>query len=432
MFAFARSRRNLTYLFALSMGSILVVFAAIAYYLGVENQLQVFDEELYSTSKAITGNTQRRLHAKRWRVHKDDVPILSDALPLNGKLVYVRWYNSQRKLVKSSGEKIPRGLIFAAGFQTIQINENSKIWLRELTLPVIQNDVVIGYLQIAAPLTPLRESLNRARLFLTVGVPVTLGLIGVTGWFLGGLAMRPTKRAYEQLQRFTADASHELRAPVAAVLSNAQVALMPPEDELEQRFRLENIQEIAKSMSTLISNLLFLARHEGALDSTALKSIDVVELLRSLFESYQPQAAAQNLNLESHLPKQPLYLKADGELLKQAIVNLLANAFKYTPDGGTVKLQLFQRSHRAVIQVEDNGIGIPSEDLPHIFERFYRVGNVRSRHTGGFGLGLAISQQIIQAHRGQITAKSVLGQGSTFEIQLPQVEGRGQRAEGRR
>ncbi|MBW4561544.1 MAG: two-component sensor histidine kinase [Mojavia pulchra JT2-VF2] len=419
MFAFARSRRNLTYLFALSMGSILVVFAALAYYLGVENQLQAFDEELYSISKAITVNAQRRLYAKRWQVNKNDVFILGDTLPLNGKLVYIRWYNSHKKLIKSSDENTPRRLSFASGFKTIQINDIDKIWLRELTLPIVQNNVVIAYLQIAAPLTPLRDSLNRARLFLTVGVPVTLGLIGITGWFLGGLAMRPTRRAYEQLQRFTADASHELRAPVAAVLSNAQVALMPPEDELEQHFRLENIEKIAKSMSTLISNLLFLARHEGALDTAALKNIDLVLLLRSLTEEYHQQATAQNLNFTSHLPQQSLYLKADPELLKQAIVNLLANAFKYTPDGGTVKLRFLQRNHRAVIQVEDNGIGIPLEDLPHIFERFYRVGNVRSRQTGGFGLGLAISQQIIQAHRGQITANSVLGQGSIFEIQLP-------------
>jgi signal transduction histidine kinase len=425
MFAFARSRRNLAHLFALSMGSILVVFAGIAYFLGVEEQLQVFDEELYSTSKAIAANAQHRLSPQRWPVNKDDVPKLAYGLPSDRELVYVRWYNSKRKLVESNGALAPRQLTVAPGFQTIQINSNqtnattTKIWLRELTLPIIQNNTLIGYVQIARPLLSLRESLNRARLFLTLGVPVTLGVIGITGWYLGGLAMQPTRRAYEQLQRFTADASHELRAPVAAILSNAQVALMPPEDESEQRFRLENIEEIAKSMSALISNLLFLARHEGSLDGAALKSIDFVELLRSLVDEYGQQAAAKNLNFTFRLPEQPLYLQADAELLKQAVVNLLTNALKYTPAGGTVGLRLFQRAHRAILVVEDNGIGIPAEDLPHIFERFYRVDNVRSRQTGGFGLGLAIAQQIIQAHRGQITANSVPGEGSIFEIQLP-------------
>lgn len=423
MFAFARSRRNLACLFALSMGSILVVFAAIAYYLGVENQLEVFDEELYSTSKTIAANAEYSLDAERSQLNKDDIPALGS------QLVYIRWYNSQKKLVKSGSKNPPKQLTIGSSFQTIQINDRqigattTKTWLRELTIPVIRNEVTIGYLQIAAPLTPLRESLNRARLFLTLGVPVTLGLIGITGWFLGGLAMQPTRRAYEQLQRFTADASHELRAPVAAVLSNAQVALMPPEDALEQRFRLENIEEIAKSMRTLIGNLLFLARHEGALDNAALKSIDLVELLRSLYDEYQQQATAQNLHFTPHLPEQPLYLQADADLLKQAVVNLLANAFKYTPPGGKVGLRLFQRAHRAIIQVEDSGIGIPSENLPYIFERFYRVDTVRSRQTGGFGLGLAISQQIIQAHQGEITANSVLGQGSILEIQLPLSSG---------
>ncbi|MCX7596540.1 MAG: ATP-binding protein, partial [Fischerella sp.] len=398
MFAFARSRRNLAYLFALSMGSILVVFAGIAYFLGVEDQLQIFDEKLYSTSKAIAASTQRHL--------SPEGSHFGDALPSSSELVYVRWYNSNRELVESTDAPAPRQLTVAPGFQTIHINGNqtnataTRMWLRELTLPIIQNNTLIGYVQIARPLLPLRESLNRARLFLTLGVPVTLGVIGITGWLLGGLAMQPTRRAYEQLQRFTADASHELRAPVAAILSNAQVALMPPEDESEQRFRLENIEEIAKSMSALIGNLLFLARHEGSLDTAALKSIDFVELLRSLVDEYGQQAAAKNLNFTFRLPEQPLYLQADAELLKQAVVNLLTNALKYTPSGGTVNLRLFQRSHRAILVVEDNGIGIPAENLPHIFERFYRVDNVRSRQTGGFGLGLAIAQQIIQAHRG--------------------------------
>jgi signal transduction histidine kinase len=254
---------------------------------------------------------------------------------------------------------------------------------------------------------------------LSLGVPVTLGLIGFTGWFLGGIAMQPIRRSYEQLQRFTADASHELRAPLAAVLSNAQVGLLSPVNAgYEQRQRLENIVGITKSMSVLISNLLFLARNEARLAPEVLKSIDFVSLLQPLVDEYTAQATAQSLSFISVLPEHPVILSADPELLQQALRNLLDNAFKYTPSGGTIQLQVFT-SRRVIAQVTDNGTGIPAADLPHIFERFYRVDTARSRQTGGFGLGLAIAQQIVQAHKGHITATSVFGQGSTFQIELP-------------
>ena len=112
-------------------------------------------------------------------------------------------------------------------------------------------------------------------------------------------------------------------------------------------------------------------------------------------------------------------LKADPQLLQRAIANLLDNAFKYTMEGGTVCLRFITHAHYALIQIEDNGRGIPEADLPHIFERFYRVDVARSRRTGGFGLGLSIAQQIVHAHDGQITAKSEIGKGALFQIQLP-------------
>jgi signal transduction histidine kinase len=254
-------------------------------------------------------------------------------------------------------------------------------------------------------------------LFLTVGLPITFIIIGITGWFLGGLAMQPTRRAYEQLQRFTADASHELRAPIAAMLSNAQVALIPPYDENEQQFRLNNIIKTAKSMSCLVSNLLFLSRHEGALNLASLPNVNLVEFLKTLTSEYQSQNHHPNFTIQ--LTEKSVYIKADVDLLKQAIINLLDNAFKYTSGDKTVELKLLSQTHGAVIEVKDNGIGIPKEDLPHIFERFYRVDKARTKNSGGFGLGLAIVKQIVQAHKGEITVNSTVGNGSTFQIKLP-------------
>ncbi|KAM3100537.1 sensor histidine kinase [Phormidesmis sp. 146-35] len=417
---FDRSRRNLAYWFAFSMGSILIVFAGVGYSLAVKEQLKAFDGSLYKRSQAIA---DQLLGASD--PIPPEMPLWEDKPKLNPDLLYIRFYDPTGRLIRALGDRGTGQLDTTAGYQTLQRwkyrngSFTKPEWLRQITIPVRRNKQPIGYLQVAASLTPLRQSLNEARFFLMLGVPMTLGVIGLTGWFLGGLAMQPTRRSYEQLQRFTADASHELRAPVAAVLSNAQVGLMPPEDSQEQHLRLQNIVEIAKSMSTLIGNLLFLSRNEGQLNPTTLQTIDLVEMVRSLIPTYTTQADTQQLTFTTQLPDQPILLKADAELLKQAVVNLLNNAFKYTPAGGTIQLRVLAPSSRAIVQVEDSGIGIPVEDLPHVFERFYRVDMARSRQTGGFGLGLAIAQQIVQAHRGQITATSTPGKGSTFQIELP-------------
>lgn len=416
---FNRSRRNLAYWFALSMGSILILFASVVYYRQVQDQLLAFDQRLYARSKALVSGVQYRHPRSRWRLNLEDELLLgTNKLPFDSEIVYLRWYNSQGQILQFFGANVPKQLQGKLGFETVKTDSN-QTWLRQLTLPVVQNNLLIGYFQIATPLTPVKE-LARTRLFLALGVPITLGLIGFTGWFLGGLAMQPIRRSYEQLQRFTADASHELRAPLAATLSNAQVGLLAPVGaEKEQRQRLENIVEITKSMSVLINNLLFLARNEGRLAPEVLKTVDLVSLIQPLIDEYTTQAATQSLSFISKLPQQPVILSADPDLLQQAIKNLLNNAFKYTLSGGTVELQVFTQSRRAILQVIDNGIGIPADDLPHIFERFYRVDTVRSRSSGGFGLGLAIAQQIVAAHDGQITATSKVGVGSTFQIQLP-------------
>jgi signal transduction histidine kinase len=423
---FTRSRRNLAYWFALSMGSILVLFAGVSYYLSVEGQLQALDQALYKKSKAIASGATIRLQGGQWQIEPEEAPWMgSDRLSRSSDLVYVRWYDAKGYLVRFIGLPAPIRLTAVPEFQTIAMTDSQKggelssQWLRQITLPLLQSQQLVGYLQVAEPLTPLRESLDRVRLYLALGVPITLGVIGITGWFLGGIAMQPTRRAYDQLQRFTADASHELRAPLAAVLSNAQVGLMSPQDSAQQHLRLEKIVETAKSMSTLISNLLFLSRREGALDLASLKRVDLVALLRSLIDDQTAQATIQGLTFTSQLPEQSITLNADPDLLKQAVTNLLSNAFKYTPSGGSVQLRLSSTSRYAIIQVEDNGIGIPAADLPHIFERFYRVDTARSRQTGGFGLGLAIAQQIITAHQGRITATSTVEKGSIFQIELP-------------
>ncbi|WP_193194180.1 sensor histidine kinase [Nostoc sp. MG11] len=424
---FNRSRRNLACWFTLSMGSILVVFAGILYYQEAIEQLEVIDLLLYKKARVIAGNVQYKMHQGQMRVFLRNVPLLgSNPPPPDSEIIYARWYDAKGKLKQFFGVPPQEHLSKMFEFQTIKttnylsFSSSPVIWLRQITLPVQYKGHLIGYLQMAMPMTRAQESLSKFLLLLVLTVLMALGVTSLTGWFLGGLAMQPIRYSYEQLQRFTANASHELRAPLAAILSNAQVGLLANIDDADSKhLRLEKIAEVAKSMNTLIGNLLFLARQVGRLAPESLHETDLNDLLRELIGSQTTRIAAQHLDFKSDLPEQPIVLKVDSELLYQAVLNLLSNACKYTPAGGLVNLRLFTEYHRVVIQVEDNGIGIPAADLPHIFERFYRVDKQRTRAAGGFGLGLAIAQQIIEAHGGHLSVKSELRQGSLFQIELP-------------
>ena len=416
---FDRSRRRLAIWFTLSMGSILVLFAFTLYQRQVAEQKRAFEAEIQALTQKLEGKVKYQQQGKGWQIVPAAAYGFSRNLTSESRLDCIRWYDARQRLIESFGE-CSRSSLMTGKWQTVKYPQHSHPQQRILTLALKKDRYLAGYLQVARSLEAVHNSQRRSLLFLAIGIPATLAITGIVGWLLAGYAMRPVKHSYEQLQRFTADASHELRAPVSAILSNAQVGLLAPiDDPTQPRQRLENIVTQSKYMSALITNLLFLARHQGKLNPEDVAKTDIVELLNSLAVRYQSLAVEKGLDFELDIPVVSKEIICDRDLLQQAINNLLDNAVKYSSAGGMFGLKLEIKPRRIFIVVWDTGVGIPEVDLPHIFDRFYRVDKARNRQTGGFGLGLAIVKQIIQAHNGRITVESEIEKGTKFQICLP-------------
>ena len=226
-------------------------------------------------------------------------------------------------------------------------------------------------------------------------------------------------RRLERVRRdFVANASHELRTPIANIRATAETLLHAPNDaQLLERFLPPLISE-AERLSRLVSDLLNLARAEAD-EKTVRAPVDLQKIVAQVVDSLRDKAARNEVTIEWQPgDNRALQVSGDAAALEQVAFNLLDNALSYTPRGGNVSLQLREKD-AAILEVRDTGIGIPSEDLPRIFERFYRVDKARSRSEGGTGLGLAIVKHIVENHGGHVEVESEEGQGTAFRVELP-------------
>jgi heavy metal sensor kinase len=223
--------------------------------------------------------------------------------------------------------------------------------------------------------------------------------------------------AFANQVRFTSDASHELRTPVSVILSQTQTALSRQRTANDYRETLEACQRAAQRMRNLIESLLELARLDAGQQPMKLHSFDLSRVTRDCVELIKPLAAERNVEIRCELP--PVQCLGDPERMGQVVTNLLSNAIHFNREKGEVCLKIDAENGTASLTVSDTGVGIPAEDLPHIFERFYRVDKSRSRIQGKTGLGLAICKAIVEAHSGSINVTSQPGNGSTFEVRLP-------------
>jgi heavy metal sensor kinase len=227
------------------------------------------------------------------------------------------------------------------------------------------------------------------------------------------------ERSFAEVRRFTADASHELRTPLAAIRAEAELALNRAAPAADPQALLGSILEECERLTRLTDQLLALAREDSNAGPPPRRPVDLARLLDGVVETMRPLAEAKELRL-SYQGKEAAWVEGDEARLRQVFYNLLDNAIKYTPEGGTVEVRVEGRDRSAVVAVRDTGIGIPAEHLPHVFERFYRVDKARTRAEGGTGLGLSIARSIVAAHGGAIELDSAPGRGTVCTVTLPE------------
>jgi signal transduction histidine kinase len=226
--------------------------------------------------------------------------------------------------------------------------------------------------------------------------------------------------SFGSLRLFTADASHELKTPLTVLRADVERAMAATTTPAERLEALEEALAETTRMADLVESLLTLSRADEGRFDLHREPVDLASLAREVYETALLLGELRNVKVEMNRVE-PLTVPGDRARLRQLWLNLVENAIKYTPEGGLVQLMLWRQDGSAQFVVRDSGIGIAAADLPHVFDRFWRADRARSRASerGGFGLGLAISQYIAQAHGGSLTAQSRLGRGSTFVVDLP-------------
>lgn len=266
---------------------------------------------------------------------------------------------------------------------------------------------------------PEISMLNRLIVIIMLGTASGFFVIILAGHYLARSALVPIKASWDKQQQFVTDASHELRTPIAVIKTNAELLLYHPAHSIEEEsVRIAGILKESTRMGKLVATLLTLARSDSNQIEMDFRGVLLSDLLHDVIEQIQPIAEMKAIHISSEIDSK-IQVRGDRERLYQLFVILLDNALKYTPEKGHITVTSHSNKGSIHVSVKDTGIGISKEDIPFVFERFYRGDKVRTRNDGGSGLGLAIAKWIIKQHGGKIRVDSIKGEGTQFHLQLP-------------
>jgi heavy metal sensor kinase len=229
--------------------------------------------------------------------------------------------------------------------------------------------------------------------------------------------------SFNRITQFTADASHELRTPLALMRTTTEVSLRTSQTVADYREAQQEVLGELEKTSSLVEKLMLLARADAGVETLQHAPINLAECLRDACKDGRILADAKQLAFKENIESSELIVEGDLHALHRLFLILMDNAVKYTPSGGSITVGIKRSDDSAVAEIRDTGIGIAAEDVPHIFDRFYRADKARSREFGGVGLGLSIARWVAEAHRGSIEVQSAAGTGSVFRIRLPLLQG---------
>jgi signal transduction histidine kinase len=426
---FSRARWRLTLWFAGAFAIILVVIGGAVFFTARQSLLDQVEEDLQRQGDAVVAAQQADPQGSdpQRRVTANDIlRVLSASgsfyviLDEDGKFVDSSQSINAANLTLPPPEIVMRDADGPkSGFHRASTAGGDQLRLvaRPINYSTLGSRLTFsGYVEIGRSIEPELSSLRRLLIILIGGGVGGLALAAAGGYWLAGRALKPIRATMESQRAFVADASHELRTPLSLIRANAEMMQRHP-TEPDPAFAEDIIKETDR-LAYLVSQLLTLARSDAADAPLEKTPIDVNQLAGDMARQMRLLASEKQIavNLQTD---GAATVEGDEQRLGELLLILLDNSIKYTDAGGAVDVSVGRANGRVQIAVSDNGVGIPQESLPRVFDRFYRVDKARSREIGGSGLGLAIARWIAEKHDGRIDIDSEPGKGTKVTVDLP-------------
>lgn len=399
--------------------TVLITFCGTVYYFGCS----AFDTQLQDKLRSIADSAISSIDFDDYgKSHNGKPDLIVSVLPDEAspalQSMRLQWFDPQGRLdIEKGSMPLTVSLERKESFQW-QSSPAALVFSK----PVVANGKLLGYVRVGHPLAEIQKQKTLILQCLILGALVAATASGVGVFLLVRHSLRPIEESIEHLQQFCADAAHELRTPITAIRTNSNVALRHPDGMRDaDKEKFEAIASGALQIEKLTEDLLMLAKAEQLIDKPHLDShaapIELEERVNAAIEKVAPGAQRKRLKLQSQVQRH-LHVSIDSDDMDCILKNLLDNAIKYTPDEGSVSISASASKGTVAITVTDSGIGIDKEDLPKVFDRFWRADQARSYHSGGNGLGLSIVKAIVEKYDGTIGVKSEQGKHTTFQIEL--------------